>query len=146
MSRICWTCRLSPPLSLNAKLIYRLYVKYTISAWYQASAAKETRIALFWLVTQWVLVISYRRFGICCPEMSVRNYHHSLRNKPEEGCSRPSRWFDRSNNIILCLQLQMSVQYRCLSNTDVCPIQTSVQYHTLNKCKYRIFVVSRFHL
>jgi len=64
------------------------------------------RSAPFWDITQRVVVISYRRFGtpyrsrtwkwdrwldswplnmtpIGCPEMSARNYHHWLRNKPE---------------------------------------------------------------
>ena len=61
------------------------------------------RTALFWAVTQRGVVIPYRRFGttyrsrqqdwilhpwrwnqIVCPETSVRNYHCSLRNSPEE--------------------------------------------------------------
>jgi hypothetical protein len=55
------------------------------------------RAALFWAITQRVVVIPYRSLGttyrsylksgpIGCPEMSVRNYHYSLRNNPEE-CS-----------------------------------------------------------
>ena len=60
--------------------------------------------ALVWSITQRVLVIPCRRFGtsyrsiiqdswplktgpICCPETSVRNHHHSLRNSPEERSS-----------------------------------------------------------
>jgi len=31
--------------------------------------------------------ISYRRFGTDCSETSVRNYHYSLRNNPEERSS-----------------------------------------------------------
>jgi len=31
--------------------------------WFQASAAKQLRTALFWFITQPVVVISYRRFG-----------------------------------------------------------------------------------
>jgi len=67
------------------------------------------RTALFWGITQRVVVISYRRFGttyqshpqgqkskkkknkmgpICCPETSVRNCHYSLRNAPEERSSQ----------------------------------------------------------
>ena len=59
------------------------------------------RAVLFCVVTQRVVVICYRRFGttygvpssggqvfkmglIGCPETSVRNYHYSLRNNPEE--------------------------------------------------------------
>jgi len=72
-------------------------------------------IALFWFITQRLVVISYRRFGttyrshlkgsgiqketildsltpkvgrIGYPETSVRNYHYSLRNNPEERSSQ----------------------------------------------------------
>jgi hypothetical protein len=48
------------------------------------------RTALFWVITQWIVVISSRRFGPtykcqeCCTETSVRNYHYTLRNNPEQ--------------------------------------------------------------
>jgi len=29
-----------------------------------------------------------RSSGLCCPETSVKNYHYSLRNNPEEGRSQ----------------------------------------------------------
>jgi len=68
--------------------------------------SEQKRTALFWVITQWVMVIFYRRFGttyrariqisiilldswllnmgpIGCLETSVRNYHYSLRNDPE---------------------------------------------------------------
>ena len=74
------------------------------------------RTAFFWVITQRVVVISYRRLGtnyqshlqisiilssrvknqfswplkmgqIGCPETSVRNYHHSLCSNPEERSS-----------------------------------------------------------
>jgi hypothetical protein len=66
--------------------------------------------ALFWIVTQRVFVISYRCFGtiyqshfrssrikrkagfLGCPETSVRNYHYSLYNNPEERSSHLFRW------------------------------------------------------
>ena len=77
-------------------------------AWFQTSASKLLRTALFGVVTQRVVVISYRRFGetyqylpkgskdswilsmwlIGCPETSVRNCHYTLRNNPEERSSR----------------------------------------------------------
>jgi len=61
------------------------------------------RTALFWAVTQPVVVISYQRFGttcrshlqttlmwpIGCPETSLMNYDYWLCNNPEE---RASRW------------------------------------------------------
>ena len=67
-------------------------LRYTL---FEASAAKCMKTALFWVVTQRVAIIYYRRFGdfgfwplemgpIGCPETSVRNYHYSLRNNPEE--------------------------------------------------------------
>jgi len=60
-----------------------------------------SRIALFGAFAQQAVVIPYRLFGktcgpypigpiskvIACPEMSVRNYHYSLRKSPEECCS-----------------------------------------------------------
>ena len=82
----------------------RLYC-LPIHACFQTSAAKYTRTAPFWSVTQRMVVIPYRRFGttysshhkgsswildiwiwgpIGCTETSVRNYHFSLRNSPEE--------------------------------------------------------------
>jgi hypothetical protein len=58
------------------------------------------RTAVFWTLTQRVVVIRYRRFGITsrdhlqglilnmgptgCPETSVRNYHYSLRKISED--------------------------------------------------------------
>ena len=72
----------------------------------QASAAKQTRTVLFWVVTQRVAVIFYRRFGttyrvpssgfknplkmglIGYAETSVIIYCHSLRNNAEEHSSQ----------------------------------------------------------
>ena len=34
-----------------------------VDAWFHASAAQQMRTALFWVITQRVVVISYRRFG-----------------------------------------------------------------------------------
>jgi hypothetical protein len=51
----------------------------------------KVKTAPFWFITQWVLVISYRRFGTDSLETSVRNYHHSLSNKPEERSSHSLR-------------------------------------------------------
>ena len=69
----------------------------------QTSATKQMITAFFWAVTQLVAVIYYRRFGtigpfwrikiyfyswsskmrpIVWPEMSLRNYHYSMRIKP----------------------------------------------------------------
>jgi hypothetical protein len=61
-----------------------------------SSAAKYMKTALFWDITQRVMVISYWRFGTTywyhlqgsrilgrtgCPEMSVKNDHYWLRNR-----------------------------------------------------------------
>ena len=47
------------------------------------------RTALFWVITQRVVVIPYRRFN---PETSVKNCHYSLRNNPEEHSSHLQRY------------------------------------------------------
>ena len=73
-------------------VISLLQVGSKFNGWKQSTA-------LFWVVTQRVVVISYRHFGttyrshllgfwlpkmgpIGCPKTSVRNYHYSLRNNP----------------------------------------------------------------
>jgi len=54
---------------------------------------ESLRPVLFWVITQRVVIIFYRRLGslkmapIGCPETSVRNYHYSLLNDPEERSS-----------------------------------------------------------
>ena len=51
-------------------------------------SVRNLRTALFWVITQRLMVITYRRFGTTfgtgSPETMVRNYHYSLRNYPEE--------------------------------------------------------------
>jgi len=47
---------LFPPLS-NLSQIWNYH------AWFHASSAKQNSTALFWVITQRVVVISYRRFG-----------------------------------------------------------------------------------
>jgi hypothetical protein len=74
-----------------------------ISAWFQASAAKWLRTALFCIVTQRVVLIPYRprdswtlRMGLIdCPETSAVNYRYTLRNSREERSSR-------RQSLILC--------------------------------------------
>jgi len=51
-------------------------------------ADTRLRTAHFWIITQRVVVISYRRFGTDFPETSVRNYHYLLRNDPEDHSSQ----------------------------------------------------------
>jgi hypothetical protein len=73
-------------------------------AWFQASASMVVGSALFWNITQFRVVILYRRFEttyrsswtswplkvgpICCPETSVKGYYSTLNNIPEEGRSQ----------------------------------------------------------
>jgi len=85
-------------LYLHIAIIYSSLTSHSL-------AHKQTtqRTALFWVTTQRVVVISYQRFRttyrshaqvqesrtlkmglIGCPETSVRKYHYSLRNNPEE--------------------------------------------------------------
>jgi len=57
------------------------------------------KIALFWVITQRVAVTPYRRFRTASPShptTSVRNYHYSLRNNPEE----------RSSHLLRCWSLK----------------------------------------
>ena len=101
---------------------------------FQASAQKSSRTALFWAVTQRVVVIPYRRFGKTfrshlqgpritsilengsltledetgSPETSVKNYHYTLRNTPEERSSL--------NTVYSLTFIATSVQQLQLSN------------------------------
>jgi hypothetical protein len=55
-------------------------------AWLQSSATKPTGTSLFRAIMQLIVVIPCRRFGTTS-EMSVKNYHYSLRNSPEKRSS-----------------------------------------------------------
>jgi hypothetical protein len=62
-----------------------------LNSLFHASVAKQMRTALFWAITQRILVISNffilapQTLGqIRCPETSVINYHYLLRNDPVE--------------------------------------------------------------
>lgn len=78
--------------------------------WFLASSMKSLRTGLFWVIMQRVVVIYYWCFGtprwsnplgsrisldsytltmglVGCPEASVRNYHYSQCNNPEERSS-----------------------------------------------------------
>ena len=77
------------------------------------------RTALFGVNTQWVVVISYRRFGTTCQlgqkgclEISVRNYHYSLRNDPEERSSQLLRGGSlKSRSVIVVARESEEWQY-----------------------------------
>jgi hypothetical protein len=85
------------------------------------SLAKQMNTALFWALTQRVVVICYLRFGttyrshlrekqvygmIGCTETSVRKYHYSLCNSPEE---RSSDW------LVVWSRVKRQFAKRCLS-------------------------------
>ena len=78
--------------------------------WFQ-TAAKWLKTAIFWVIAQWLAVISYQCFGttyrsnsqgsrnskdswtprigqIGCPQTSVTNYHYSKRNNQEQHSSK----------------------------------------------------------
>ena len=71
------------PLYLNLAIDVRTSSSSVIlrSVW-------SLRPALFWVITQWLMVISYRRFGTNfatgSPGTLVRNYHYLPPNYPEE--------------------------------------------------------------
>ena len=52
------------------------------------------RLSLFWVVTQCMLVVYYRRFGQTIgSETKEINYSHKLLNYPARGRPRGLRWF-----------------------------------------------------
>jgi hypothetical protein len=61
------------------------------------------RSALFWDITQCLVLILYRRFGtlkigpIGFPETSVKDYHSALRNIPEERKSKKKGFLPSTN-------------------------------------------------
>ena len=93
--------------------------------------------AVFWAITQRVVAIpsNSSRGPIGCLETSVRNYHYSLRNNPEErsshlrssgnlnpNCSSPWRAFPRStvsrpslSRVTLCIPFLVSEQWSRLN-------------------------------
>jgi hypothetical protein len=96
--RMFWLCwHVTSPLWLGTSL--------TTPALFQSSAAKQIT-ALFWVITQPVVVISWRRFGttytvpsimdswplkmvpIRCSETSEIHHHYSPRNNPEQHSSQ----------------------------------------------------------
>ena len=97
------------------------------------------RTTLLWVITQRAVVISYRRFGtthrshpqgstwplkIGCPETSVRNYHYSLRNDPEERSSRLLRGGSLKSRISVCPSV-------CARHKSSSIINTSLKYFVL---------------
>jgi hypothetical protein len=110
----------TPETSLRSKL----RKVHPIVQGYANKLIVELRTALFLAITQRVVVVPYRRFGITyqyhlqgsnfcswflkmgpidCPETSVRNYHYLLRSNPEEHSSlliliiKPKRCTNLSN-------------------------------------------------
>ena len=84
----------------------KFFAKSPVRKIVRGETCPRVRTALFWAITQRIVVIPYRRFGtthrsllqgwrkvhpwrwdIVCPETSVRNYHYFLRYKPEERSS-----------------------------------------------------------
>ena len=63
---------------------------YVFSLSQHLFSSSYMRTAFCWVITKRVVVIPDRRFGTF-PETSIRNYHHTLRNWPEERNSHPLR-------------------------------------------------------
>ena len=84
--------------------IYHFAILSVSHAWFQSSGARQAKNALFWVITQRVVAIYYRRFGttyrshrqgsiiqkkwrlIGCPKTSVRNYRGA-----DKSLARPGR-------------------------------------------------------
>jgi len=93
--------------------------------WFQASEAKKMRTALFWVITQRIVVIPYRRFGITYvshlqrrkfrpigwPETTVRSCHYTVSNITEERSFRKSDSFRAEQR-----HLFMTNKYRVIRN------------------------------
>jgi len=58
-------------------------LKFGCTSWFQAFAAKQMRTALFWFFISLDFLVEPMGF----PETSVRIYHYSLLNNPEERSS-----------------------------------------------------------
>jgi len=108
---------------------------------------KQLRTALFWVITQRNFLPRSRdnlsvpsswslKMGPTgCPETSVRNYHYSLRNKPEERCSHLSHGE-------VCAHAQISVtSTACLhAITDSSPWRTRIKFVKLYKVQFTFSV------
>jgi len=91
------------------------------------------RTALLLDITQRVVVIPYRRFGttylshfqgtlkmepIGCPETSVRNFHYSLRNNPEQCCFHEVSLLEmkmKNRKYKHCKFIRLLLTYACLT-------------------------------
>jgi hypothetical protein len=75
------------------------------------------RTALYWVVTQRVVVILYVRFETTCgshsqgSKTSVRNYRYSLRNNPEERSSHLIRGVSLRSRTVLMLSLHHTPRF-----------------------------------
>jgi len=109
--------------------------------WFQASVAKQIRTALFWIITQRVVVISYRSsrqsIGLIfkgqesnCPETSIRTYHHSLRNNPEERSAqimKAVKWGTTPARYVTVMTHQQAVR-PCAFQFQTKPTNENVSY------------------
>ena len=104
------------------KYIYIYIYKFNKNTWFQASASKQIRTALLWVITRRLVTITYRLFWTTyrsfstrildslplkmrlrgCSETSVRNYHYSLRNDPEEHSSLLNKNSSSRSGVFLC--------------------------------------------
>ena len=111
------------------------------------SRSLAVRTALFWAITQRIVVIPYRRFettyrshlqgsknqdycpmkmGIMgCPETSVMNYHYTLRNSPEERSYHLIRGGRMQSNSKFLLQFQLSFLLRTRSGINSWRMRTA---------------------
>jgi hypothetical protein len=97
-------------------------------AWFQASAAKWVRTALFWVITQRVVAISYRRFGT-----TYRSHLQRSRiQNPQERSSHEASRYALSPAFPYCSLFDSSTLF---SNTVTCVPFLDVSYHVLRPNK-----------
>jgi hypothetical protein len=101
-----------------------LFDSSTVRIWTQMLTVLKSvvilRTALFWAITQRVEMIWCRRLEttyrshfqmgpIVCPEMSVRNFHYSLRNSPEERSSHLLRGGSLNSRVVVFFSLYVLI-------------------------------------
>jgi hypothetical protein len=99
-----------------------------------------SRTVFFWVITQRIVAISYRRCGatyrshlqscslkigpIRCPETSVRNCHYSLRNNAVKRLSVPSSWPRRWDQHRFYLNVGKNYHYSLRSDPEMRSFQS----------------------
>jgi hypothetical protein len=102
------------------------------------------RTVFFWVIKQRVVVISYRSSEQSigpifkgqesnCPETSIKNYHHSLRNNPEQRSAqimKTAKWGAAPARPVTVMTHQQAVR-PCSFRFQTKPANENVSYSSL---------------